>query len=976
MINYSKHLRYTTAIAVSLIALSTSNQAHALCDSAGSAGDDTITCTGMTSDNLNFSTGTDVLNVGVGDSLDGGTNTPVSKGAGSLTITNDGTITFAADANFEATINSGADTLINNSGVISNTGGSGSFREAITINGATTSTINNSGTISSTSVVIDLNGGTTATINNLAGGMITTTGTNHSGIQLNGAVSNLDNAGTITGVLRAVELQGDGGTLTNQAGATITATGTGSSTGAVYVVEGGTANNIDNSGTISTTVAGAGIQSNGTGGTYLGTITNQIGGVIQGANHGISIRSSATWTGAITNHGTITGLSGDGLRVNCSTSCNTRITGGVTNTGTIQGTNYGVYVYQQPSSTSSGDSSINAITNSGTITGNTGIFVQNEAGPSTTGTASIGSITNSGTIEGTGGVAIDLRDVTSATALNINGGRIVGNVVDNNVINNFSPVTITGSGFDTEGDFTVSSLTVNAGEEFRISTGDTFSTETMTLGAGSTINFEVDAAGTVGNLNITGAVEGIDLTGAAIGAEVDAAAALSDGQEILIGQGATDVTGTTGVMGQTLLAAADDSLLWDFSIADGSQAEITGSMDSTELYFLVTQVASAGGSAITNNANTAGTVVNTLLGTTNPQLASIVSNVNAASTSEELEEILQAVLPQVDTGSLSAAQNVTNNTIRLVSDRLTTIRGGASSLSRGESGVSSGDITENLQAWAQVFGQKADQGTRKGIAGYEADTYGVTFGADTKGLHDNATLGVAIGYANTDVDSENATNTQSDINSYNLTVYGDYDLGNSSYIVGDIGYTYGDNETTRFNVGGVAGLNADSDYGSHQIQARAIIGRDYDLPNLGGLKVTPKAQARYTYFQNEDIDESGAGGANLNIESEALNILELGAGVDVRKDYLQNDGSVFKVEASAGYRYDLIGDAVATTSTFDAGGASFRSEGADPDQDTINLGLGVGYVTPSSVELTASYDYEYKDQFNSHSAFIRLAAPF
>ena len=169
-----KPLRYTTAIAISLFAVSTANQAQATCSAAGSVGDDTITCTGVSSDNLNLSTGTDVLNVGVGDTLDGGTDAAVVKGAGALTITNDGTITFAADTNFEATINSGADTLINNSGVISNTGGgSGSFREAITISGATTSTINNSGTISSTSVVIDLNSGTTATINNSAGGMIT-----------------------------------------------------------------------------------------------------------------------------------------------------------------------------------------------------------------------------------------------------------------------------------------------------------------------------------------------------------------------------------------------------------------------------------------------------------------------------------------------------------------------------------------------------------------------------------------------------------------------------------------------------------------------------------------------------------------------------------------------------------------------------------------------------------------------------------
>ena len=142
------------------------------------------------------------------------------------------------------------------------------------------------------------------------------------------------------------------------------------------------------------------------------------------------------------------------------------------------------------------------------------------------------------------------------------------------------------------------------------------------------------------------------------------------------------------------------------------------------------------------------------------------------------------------------------------------------------------------------------------------------------------------------------------------------------------------------------------------------------------MRITPKVHARYVHFQNEDIDETGAGGANLSIDSEGLNTLEFGVGVDVRKDYVQKNGAILSPEISLGYRYDVIGDAVETTSTFAAGGASFRTEGADPDQDTLNLGFGVGYTTPANTELTVSYDYEHKDEFNSHSALIRLAAPF
>ncbi len=936
-----KSLRYTTAIAVSLVAISTANQANAACDDPGTAGADTVACTGA-STAIDLQGGADVLTNAAGGTLDGVGDIAIQKTGGTLNLTNDGTITNAADANNEATVDihfSTTSTTINNNatGVISNTGGTGANREAIDFNGGT-SILNNSGTVSSTNNTIFMDGGN-VTINNAAGATISSTSTGNSTI-IWATAGNIDNAGTITGALRAISLQSSG-TLTNQAGATIESTG---SNGAIYLVDGTV--DINNSGNIINDTAGqSAITHNLASGDFQGAINNLAGGVIRGNQNGISMDEPG---------GSSTG----------------EISGAITNAGTIQGTN-GAGIFGRAIDTSSSSAEVSysgGVVNTGTITGNRGIFLQGSI--ATIGLASISSIDNSGTIEGTGGTAIEFDAASGTTAININGGNIIGDVVDNFTNGHISNVTITGSGFDTEGDFTVSSLTVNAGEEFRISGDDTFNTNTLSLGAGSTLNIGIDAAGVAGNVNVTAGA--VDLTGAAVGAEVNAAAPLVDGQEILIGTGTADVVGTTGATGQALETAADDSLLFDFEIADGGQVDITGSADASELYFLVTQAASAGGSAVTSNANGAGTAINTLMGTTNPQLSSILANVAAASTSEELEEVLQAVLPQVDTGALTAAQNVTGNTIRLVSDRLSTIR----TTGGGQSGVSSGDLTENLQMWGQVFGQKADQGLRDGIAGFDSTTTGITVGADTEGLHDNATVGVAFSYAFTDVDSDNATNTQSDINSYNATLYGDYDLGNDIYVVGDIGYTYGDNETTRSNVGGVAGLNAKSDYGSHQAQARAIVARDYNLTKHEGVRVTPKALVKYTYYQNEDINETGAGGANLDVDSEALNIFEVGVGVDVRKDYVQDNGGVISPEVSAGYRYDLVGDAVQTTSTFEGGGPSFRSEGADPDQDTFNLGVGVGYTTPSSMEFTASYDYENKDEFDSHSAFIRLAAPF
>ena len=709
---------------------------------------------------------------------------------------------------------------------------------------------------------------------------------------------------------------------------------------------------VTNNGTITGGAAGVKVSAS-TSDMSGGIINNGTISGIESTGTGILVESTADISGGITNNtgGVITGMR-EGILVGTSND----LTGAITNSGTISGGRGGIYL-----GGSAVDISGGVINNAGgVITADTGVFVSSSSAIS-------GGIVNSGTIEGTMGTAINLTDLSAATPITINGGRIIGDVTDGNIGSGFSPVTVTGSGYKTEGNFTVSDLIVNAGQDFTISSDNTVTLNDMSVSAGTLI-YEL-GAGSVAQLNVTGAGNDIDITGATIEA-FNNGRVLNDGDEILIGTGVTDVNGGAG---QALTSITDNSLLFDISIADGGDAAILSSVDTTSL-FLKIVAASAGcsDSATTTNGQNPCDPLDTLSGTSDAELLKVIANLGAASTQEELEEVLQAVLPQIDGSAFAAAQNVTGNTLRLVSDRLTVIRDGGG----GSTGISSGDLTENLQMWGQVFGQKIDQGKRSNVAGYDAITRGMTIGADTDSFYDDATVGLAFSYANTDVKSNGVNNTRSEIDSYNVSLYGDYDLSDNTYLVGDLGYTYGDNEATRFNVGGVSGLNANSDYGSHQMEARLIAAKDYHPTEYKGVRVTPKAQVHYIRYQNEDISETGAGGASLNVDSEALNILEFGVGVDVRKDYVQEDGSILSPEVNIGYRYDVIGDPVNTTSTFNGGGASFKSEGVDPDQDTLNLGFGVGYTTTSGTEFTFSYDYENKDEFNSHSGLIRLAAPF
>jgi outer membrane autotransporter protein len=132
----------------------------------------------------------------------------------------------------------------------------------------------------------------------------------------------------------------------------------------------------------------------------------------------------------------------------------------------------------------------------------------------------------------------------------------------------------------------------------------------------------------------------------------------------------------------------------------------------------------------------------------------------------------------------------------------------------------------------------------------------------------------------------------------------------------------------------------------------------------------------YSYYDAQDYTETGAGGANLNVDQDSLSMLEVGAGLETGWDLKSKDGTSFSPELRAGYRYDLIGDNFNAASNFTGGGGSFNTQGVDPTRGTLSLGGGLTYYTISDWELSANYEFEHKTDYNSNSGFLRAAYQF
>jgi outer membrane autotransporter protein len=421
----------------------------------------------------------------------------------------------------------------------------------------------------------------------------------------------------------------------------------------------------------------------------------------------------------------------------------------------------------------------------------------------------------------------------------------------------------------------------------------------------------------------------------------------------------------TGLLGT--LAAADVLATLTFdeakSISDNSALyEFTAALDGT---ITPTLVSTESITDTSGNKNTADELLS--IGSSAAGNLLLVQDAFAAAGSSTINDVLEAAASDVSGGGAAAGLSVITQTAGINAQRLASLRDGSAA-----TGMAAGNGAQGLKVWGQAFGSVGDQDDRDGISGYDVDTIGFAVGVDTENLGDNTVVGLAFAYADTEVDSDSISNANTEIDSYQLTLYGDYDLDERTYLSGQLGYTWSDADTTR-NPGGLSAITANGDYDSSSFNARVEAGRDYQS---GGVTLTPNVMANYVYYDADSYTETGAGTANLTVSPDALSVFEVGVGVDAAWKVEHADGSYLKPVVSAGVRHDLIGDEFEANNTFAGGGSAFKVQGFDPAQTTFDVGAGVTYFTNSGWDLTAEYDFEFKSDYQAHSGLVKASYNF
>jgi len=871
--------------------------------------------------------------------LDG---TSAQSVTGTIAGNGDITVTNATGATFNGTVAAGTITVensaaLNSSATFTNTVNVGA--NAITLGGAGTgaNTITFDGTTQAFTVTGALTGaavGETNTVNVIGGKTITLA-------TATAADNNID----------AINVTGTGTTLTS--GANVQAAAITVGTGATLSTTGGTVTSaVTNNGTLA--LGGGAVTGNVTGTGLLDVNANATvtGAITQGtADIAAFTLTQAGGTNAY-NVGT-TNFSGAGTLA--LAAGDKAVTGNFTNTTDGQGT-------------------ITIADGAGTtaITGNLGASVDNSLAALTLLTGATAQ-----TVTTTGNLFVDAITLDSDDTLQFIGssaqtvsGTIQGRGANEGILTIGNGTTASDVTFNgVIGGADLASATVSALSTARFNANATFDgamavAGTAVVGPAAI----VEAQNFTGTGTVTLAVSDADTT--------NALAATDFGRVTDTTAGGTTLTATnfgvdvrsqlaTGTVASILTninlgaaTLADNSFQYSFVTADnGADTDITVSRRTLESI--------ADGSKLTTGA---AETLDGLVANTDAQIVQINNNLAAASSQEAANDILESVSPTVDAGAVIGATSFVTQTSNITNTQLASLRNGE------ETGMYAGNITNGLRGWVQGFGLTGDQDDRDGVSGYDVDSYGVAVGMDTQSLVDGWIWGLAFAYSDTDVESDGVNNTDTEIDSYQVSVYSSYDLDDRTYIAGQAGYVWGDNDQTRQNVGGVTGLTAQGDYDSDVIFAGLEAGRRYMVG--GNTVLTPKALVNYQHYDADGYTETGAGGANLTVSGEEIDLFEIGVGVDASWDYQQADGSFLQPKIGVGVRHDLIGDEYQTTSTFAAGGASFQTEGFDPAQTTFNVSADLTYFSTTNWELSAGYDFEYKSDYDSHAGTLKAAYKF
>ena len=571
-----------------------------------------------------------------------------------------------------------------------------------------------------------------------------------------------------------------------------------------------------------------------------------------------------------------------------------------------------------------------------------------------------GSITETGgvrSLEKTGGGSLTLTGNVSHTGdTTVTGGSLIVN-------GTLGDVTV-GTGGTLGGTGTLGAVTANG----RVAPGNsigTLNSGSVTFGPGSILAVEIAPDGSADLLNVTGTAT---VTGGSVEVTPQAGS-YGDGQQFLILQTTGGVTGSFDSVG---LAPGQSLAFFDLSLlTQGNDLLLQLDRTSSTFVSLVTTPALSGTAAALDRLQAAPT----------PDSQSLIQALSPL-TASEVEEATRQLSGSGTTGSGQIVQLAGQNLLAIIP----TGSGGGSfgsiagltQFARAETGAS--DALDSLGLAAASGPGPAEQsgphfwfeglggfGSRdgEGAAADQSRYYAGAAGGVVLPLGTETTLSLGLGGFGGQVSTDDGlteTDSTSLLAAAKLTwAPGPWQVSGS---LGFAGHRFESERKIRF--GGFS-ETAEGERDGVEVLGDLAVGYDWQL---SGLTLTPTAGLGASWLYQEAWSESGAGGANLEIDSADTLSLQPRLGVGVATDLDLGQGLTLTPRAQALWIGRLGDESTDTTARFAGSDASWRVPGLEEPDHSAALSLGADLAANDGWALSAGYAGRFGEGARDHGFLL------
>jgi outer membrane autotransporter protein len=345
------------------------------------------------------------------------------------------------------------------------------------------------------------------------------------------------------------------------------------------------------------------------------------------------------------------------------------------------------------------------------------------------------------------------------------------------------------------------------------------------------------------------------------------------------------------------------------------------------------------------------------------ELQSLIFQLGSFTSADQLNDALATLAPNVNGAILEQF-----NWLRTMFDSVVMERMIHRGSIRGVQGHNYGDDPERpYGAWVKLLGQYAEQDERHDIDGFHDNVWGIAIGGDLM-ISEQALMGLALSYSHLNAENVNIR-ASTNAKSYQATLYGDYEFICPWYVNWLAAAAYNDYDAQRTIEFLNVTLHPESDFHGWQWGAKAEVGYDHVE---GPAHLIPLVSLYYSHLDVDGYTETGAGTANQTVDENDFDLLQGGIGIRFAYD-CPFDIDVIQPEFHAMAFYNFVNDRFETTSEFTGAGPSFTTAGARPPRGSYNLGVSLAtFNTDRGMVFSASYDFYFKEDYESHAGFVRM----